>query len=69
MNIEDKIKYIADYYGHDRQALQLIEEMAELTQAIFKLWRASERPKDYPARYEAKGHVLEEMADVVIMLR
>ena len=37
MNIEDKIKYIADYYGHDRQALQLIEEMAELTQAICKL--------------------------------
>mgnify|MGYP005829319167 FL=1 len=36
---EEKIKIIARYYGYEAQSRQLIEEMAELTQAINKLWR------------------------------
>lgn len=34
-----KIKEIAKHYGYDAQSRQLIEEMAELTQAINKFWR------------------------------
>ena len=34
-----KIKKIADTYGYEAQSRQLIEEMAELTQAINKFWR------------------------------
>lgn len=30
---------IADHYGYDAQSRQLIEEMAELTQAINRFWR------------------------------
>ncbi len=39
MEINDKIKLIADTYGYDAQSRQCIEEMAELTQAINKFWR------------------------------
>lgn len=39
MDIKEKIKLIADTYGYDAQSRQCIEEMAELTQAINKLWR------------------------------
>lgn len=35
----EAIKKIADTYGYDAQSRQLIEEMAELTQAINKHWR------------------------------
>ena len=34
-----KLKEIAEHYGYDAQSRQLIEEMAELTQAINKFWR------------------------------
>ncbi len=39
MEIKDKIKLIADTYGYDAQSRQCIEEMAELTQVINKVWR------------------------------
>ena len=32
--MKDKIKQIAEHYGYDSQSHMLIEEMAELTQAI-----------------------------------
>ena len=35
----EEIHKIADYYGYEAQSRQLIEEMAELTQALNKLWR------------------------------
>lgn len=41
MNREDKIKEIARHYGYEAQSRQCIEEMAELTQAINKMWRNS----------------------------
>ena len=39
-DIEKDIAFIAHYYGYEAQSRQLIEEMAELTQAINKKWRA-----------------------------
>ena len=39
MEIKDKIKPIARYYGYESQSRQCIEEMAELTQAVNKFWR------------------------------
>ncbi len=39
MTTEKKIELIADRYGYEPQSRQCIEEMAELTQAINKLWR------------------------------
>lgn len=39
MTTEQKIQYIAEYYGYETQSRQLIEEMAELTVAINKFWR------------------------------
>lgn len=37
--IDKMTEKIADYYGIESQKNQLVEEMAELTQAIIKLWR------------------------------
>lgn len=50
-------------WGANAQALMMIEEMSELTQAICKLFRADS--KNYAA---VNDNVLEEMADVQIML-
>lgn len=69
MTTEQKIQYIADHYGYEPQSRQLIEEMAELTVAINKYWRAA---KNYGGSIEkitdAEKKVIEEMADVHIML-
>lgn len=51
--IDENLKRIADNYGLENQELKLIEEMAELTQAIIK------------GNYD---HICEEMCDVEIML-
>lgn len=37
--MEDKIRIIAEKYGYEPQSRQCIEEMAELIQAINKLYR------------------------------
>lgn len=37
--MNQKIRQIADHYGYDAQSRQLVEEMAELTQAANKFWR------------------------------
>lgn len=70
--LEDKnpIRYIADHYGYEAQSRQLIEEMAELTQAINKMWRidATNREKINSDRAEAYKHIIEEVADVEICL-
>ena len=52
---------IASYYGYDSQSRQLIEEMAELTQAINKHWR-----NFYCKDTEKK--LIEEIADVEICM-
>lgn len=49
---------IADHYGLEGQLHQLIEEMAELTQAICKHFRG----------YKVERNLIEELADVKLML-
>lgn len=65
MNKKDELalKEIADHYGPCLQGLQSIEEMAELTQALLKLFR--EPPNENERIYD----VIEEIADVGIMLK
>lgn len=58
-HLED-LKEIADKQGYEEQSMQLIEEMAELTQAINKYRRYG--------TYETKCNMIEEIADVYIVL-
>lgn len=77
MEIEKKIKEIADHYGYDAQSRQCIEEMAELTQAINKFWRKQldcgkrglpNDPEEIPIFTKEYDNLIEEMADVQVML-
>lgn len=65
-----KLRNIANHYGYEAQSRQLIEEMAELTQAINKMWRidATKCEKTNSDRVEAYKHIIEEIADVEICL-
>lgn len=73
-----KLRRIAEEYGYDAQSRQCIEEMAELTQAINKMWRAKNNAVNATTetekmRYDAifinkKKNLIEEIADVQIML-
>lgn len=65
---------IANHYDYDSQSRQLIEEMAELTVAINKLWRV-ERFCDRKNIMDVKGfsypetkEIIGEIADVEIVL-
>ena len=71
----DKMQRIADYYGYEAQSRQLIEEMAELTKAINKLWRCENGLTDQRVymlpevrRSTHLDSVIEEIADVEICL-
>lgn len=68
MTIEKKIELIAERYGYEPQSRQCIEEMAELTQAINKLWRKCNFGGNDRQIAEAEDAVLDEMADTLIML-
>lgn len=77
MEIEEKIKKIADHYGYDAQSRQCIEEMAELTQAINKFWRKQldcgkrglpNDQEEIPIFTKEYYNLVEEIADVQIML-
>lgn len=61
----EAIKTISTFYGYDAQSRQLIEEMAELTQAINKAWRMG---NDFDNLLVQKRNIKEEIADVTIML-
>lgn len=71
---QNNIVEMANHYGYDSQSRQLIEEMAELTVAINKLWRVEKfcgmknimdvKGFSYPEVKE----IIEEIADVEIML-
>ena len=70
----EAIKKIADTYGYDAQSRQLIEEMAELAQAINKHWRKNKvyggmvwLPFGKSGEKEV-ANIKEEIADVTIML-
>ena len=54
--MDDRLKTIADHYGLDSQLNILQEELAELIQAVSKYRRGD------------PSHILEEIADVEIML-
>lgn len=62
MTTGEKIQAIANHYGMGNQLLILAEECSELTKAALKMIR-------YPDREESRRNLLEEMADVEIMLR
>lgn len=66
--MEEKIKAIAENYGYEPQSRQCIEEMAELIQAINKLYRKQNFGGDSKEIAEANAGVLEEIADVLIMI-
>lgn len=75
METDRRIEKIADHYGYESQSNQLIEEMAELTQAINKWWRKlTEMEKIRPVNPVEKtpteliDHIAEEIADVGICL-
>lgn len=69
MEIAEKIKIIAEHYGYESQSRQCIEEMAELMQAINKLWRSIGHGQLTEKSFkECLENLTEEMADVQIML-
>lgn len=63
-----KIKRIADHYGFEAQSMQLIEEMAELTQAICKIKRYK-NSEGYDKLEDLSENLCEEMADVRLVLK
>lgn len=64
---KNKCRQILDHYGEQKQRRQLVEECAELIQALTKMERAGEQ---YPSNelHSAILAVREEIADVEIML-
>ena len=77
MDKTEKIKAIADHYGYDTQSRQCIEETGELTQAINKFWRKQlgcgnrelpNDPEEIPMFTKEYDNLIEEMADVQVML-
>ena len=65
MSFNESMRTIATFYGYDTQSRQLIEEMAELRQAINKAWRMG---NDFDNLLVQKRNIKEEIADVTIML-
>lgn len=67
--ITEAIIAIGFHYGFESQSIQCIEEMAELTQAITKLRRSRGiGQKTEKSEQECRDNVIEELADVYIML-
>ena len=64
MTRERDISYIAKHYGWKKQRVVLVEELSELIQSICKFERAETDKETLSAR----AHILEELADVEIML-
>lgn len=63
-----RMKEIVEKYGEEYMLRQLAEECNELSQAALKLIRA--RHKETPMREdEATEHLIEEIADVTVMLK
>ena len=68
MNITEENKKIAEHYGFEAQSNQLIEECAELIQAVNKYKRATKEEVLTEKAYVALNNLVEEIADVEIML-
>lgn len=71
MNLSEENKKIGKYYGYEAQSNQLVEECAELIQAVNKYRRAS-TSLGIPVAEEKKAiafdNLKEEICDVEIML-
>lgn len=67
MNITEELKKIAEHYGYEEQSEQLIEECAELIQAVNKFRRAMNRGV-VDKRRLAMDNYIEELADVDVMI-
>ena len=65
-NLRELNYKVADYYGYEAQSNQLVEECAELIQAVNKYRRARAADKD--REQVALDNLVEEIADVEIML-
>lgn len=65
---EAVLKRALDYYGIDNQLTKAVEEMAELTKEICKLKIAGQNFNGADL-IQARQNILEEKADVYIMLR
>lgn len=63
-----KTEQIANHFGIENQMSMLEEECAELIQAVSKLRRAGVSEKQGLKYIDARGHVTEEMADVLNLL-
>ena len=63
---DSKIRQIVDFFGDEPQIRQAMEECAELIVALNKYLRYKDNPKEY---LSSKKSVIEEMADVYVMLR
>lgn len=61
------LKKAIDTYGEDHQIDLAIEEMSELTKALLKLRRVKQFPERW-SESEALSNVIEELADVSLML-
>lgn len=69
--MENRIKVIAGYYGYEAQSNQLVEECAELIQAVNKYRRAVHGIGEPVAEYKkvvALDNLIEEIADVELMI-
>lgn len=68
----EKIKKIAFHYGFEAQSRQIVEEMAELIVAINKYHRKLQKKDKTPADWidldYCKDNIIEEMADVIVMI-
>lgn len=74
-----RIVDVADHYGFEAQSRQLIEEMAELTAAINRVWRkvlecgeveftADDGFRKYAMRTQEMKNMISEIADVEVCL-
>lgn len=69
MNISDLNIKNAEHYGYEAQSNQLVEECAELIQAVSKYRRARGTGQETPLKEQvALDNLIEEIADVEIML-
>lgn len=72
MIISEENRRIADHYGYEAQSNHLIEECAELIQAINKYRRAMSIKVKSPASTQIRettyNNIVEEIADVEVML-
>lgn len=69
MVLAEEIKNIADHFGYEEQREQLVEEMAELIQALNKYRRATKGSTGLTNKAKiALDNVVEEIADVEVVL-